>query len=146
MENDLQYRTKQFSLAIVSFYSTLPKGEVYYTLGKQLLRCGTSVGANTRAAYRGRSKKEFSAKLGIVIEEADECIFWLDLLESQENIKKEQVIKLKQEANELVSIFVSIVKKAPKTEWTFKKEIGLPNVPAIINNYRKHFNGYNFRQ
>jgi four helix bundle protein len=98
-------------LEIVSFYSGLPKGEVYYTLGKQLLRCGTSVGANTRAAFRGRSKKEFAAKLGIVIEEADESIFWLDLLESQESINKEKVIKLKHEANELVSIFVSVVKK-----------------------------------
>jgi len=112
LEKDLQYRTKQFSLGIVSFYAGLPKGEIFYTLGKQLLRCGTSVGANTRAAYRGRSTKEFIAKMGIVIEEADESIFWLELLESQDNINKEQVLTLKQEANELVSIFVSIVKKS----------------------------------
>ncbi len=112
MEKDLQHRTKLFSLEVVNFYSSLPKGEVFYTLGKQLLRCGTSVGANTSSAFRGRSKKEFSAKLGIVIEEADECIFWLELLESQKETDKEKINILKHEANELISIFVSIVKKA----------------------------------
>ncbi|MCB9188885.1 MAG: four helix bundle protein [Flavobacteriales bacterium] len=112
MDRDLQNRTKQFSIEIVEFYSDLPNGEVYYTLGKQLLRSGTSVGANTRSAFRGRSNKEFVAKLGVVIEEADESIFWLELLEKQKDINIDKLKVLKEEANELVSIFVSIVKKS----------------------------------
>ncbi|CAG5086411.1 four helix bundle protein [Parvicella tangerina] len=112
MEGDLQNRTKEFSLDTVAFYSSLPNGEVYYTLGKQLLRSGTSVGANTRSAFRGRSNKEFIAKLGVVIEEADESIFWLELLEKQQDINNDKLKALKEEANELVSIFVSIVKKS----------------------------------
>ena len=90
---------------------SLDKDFITQTLGKQLLRSGTSVGANTRSAFRGRSNKEFVAKLGIVIEEADECIFWLELLNEGTTLNKELTDKLIKEADQLVAIFVSIVKK-----------------------------------
>lgn len=110
-DSNLQNRTKNFSLEIIEFYNSLPTGTVYQTLGKQLLRSGTSVGANTNSAYRGRSKKEFKAKLGIVIEEGDECIFWLDLLEKQKGVDLKKLERLRLESDELISIFVSINKK-----------------------------------
>ena len=77
---DLKQRTKQFALQIIRLYRTLPVTDEERILGKQLLRSRTSVGANYRAACRARSKAEFIAKLGIVLEESDETVFWLELL------------------------------------------------------------------
>lgn len=108
-ENDLKDRAKQFASDIVRFYSTLPKTTEAQVIGKQLLRSGTSVGANTRSAFRGRSTKEFVAKLGIVVEEADESCFWLELIIELELVKgKERVKNLLKEADELTAIFNSI--------------------------------------
>lgn len=76
-------------------------------IGSQLLRCGTSVGANYRAVCRARSRAEFASKLGIVIEEADEAVFWLELLSDTGIFSKEQLHELVAEANELVAIFVA---------------------------------------
>ena len=70
-----------------------------------------SVGANTRAAYRGRSKKEFIAKIGIVIEEADECIYWFDMLKDEMEGSRNELEALSKEASEIVSIFISIRKR-----------------------------------
>lgn len=111
MEKNLQSRTKKFAIAIVKLFKMLPKSPEAQIIGKQLLRSGTSVGANTRAAFRGRSDKEFKAKLGIVVEEADESIFWLEVLGEAEIFQNEQVNNLTAEANQLTSIFVSILKK-----------------------------------
>ncbi len=112
MSIDLKQRTKEYALAIIRLCATLPKNEVGRVIGRQLLRSGTSVGANTRAAFRGRSKKEFIAKLGIVIEEADESLYWLELLTEGEIISKDQrVSALMQETEELLAIFVSIKAK-----------------------------------
>lgn len=108
-DSELKDRTKKFAIDIVRFYTSMPKTTESQVIGKQLLRSGTSVGANTRAAFRGRSNKEFVAKLGIVIEEADESCFWLEVLEELELIKDNKRIKsLLQEANELTIIFNSI--------------------------------------
>lgn len=90
---------------------SLPSNNVSYRIGDQLLKSGTSVGANTRASFRARSRKEYVAKLGIVIEEADESIFWLEILESSDIGNLEETKKLKQEAEELTKIFVSIYQK-----------------------------------
>lgn len=109
-KEDLKLRTKKFSLDIIYLYKSLPKTAEFQTIGRQLLKSGTSVGANTRSAYRGRSKKEFIAKLGVVIEEADESGFWLELLEELSINNKETLLKLRNEANELTAIFTSIVK------------------------------------
>lgn len=108
---DLKERTKQFALNIVKYVQSLPSNNVSYRIGDQLLKSGTSVGANTRASFRARSRKEYVAKLAIVIEEADESIFWLEILESSDIGNLEETKKLKQEAEELTKIFVSIYQK-----------------------------------
>ena len=78
--DELKKRTKQFGLRVIQLVESLPKTKTATTIGNQLLRCGTSVGANYRAACRGRSRAEFIAKLGIVEEEADESAYWLEML------------------------------------------------------------------
>ena len=109
---DLKDRTKQFATDIVKLYTSLPKTTESQVLGKQLLRSGTSVGANTRSAFRGRSTKEFAAKLGIVVEEADESCFWLELMDELSLVKDNKRVKdLLNEANELTAIFNSIKSK-----------------------------------
>jgi four helix bundle protein len=104
---DLKLRTKVFALRIVTLFRKLPRNEEARVIGKQLLRSGTSIGANYRAACRARSKAEFIAKMGIVLEEADETVFWLELLSACEVFSKSRIEALLQEANELTSIFVS---------------------------------------
>jgi four helix bundle protein len=76
----LKRRTKLFAIRIVKLFKALPRTEEGRVVGKQLLRSGTSVAANYRAACRSRSKAEFIAKIGVVVEEADETVFWLELL------------------------------------------------------------------
>jgi four helix bundle protein len=104
---DLKVRTKQFALRILRLYRALPAKEEARILGRQLLRSGTSVGANYRAACRARSKAEFIAKLGIVLEEADETVFWLELLLEGGIVNAEKLDDLLNEAQELTSIFVA---------------------------------------
>jgi four helix bundle protein len=109
MENgrDLKARTKKFALRILRLYRALPAKEEARILGRQVLRSGTSVGANYRAACRARSRAEFIAKLGIVLEEADETVFWLELLLEGGIVNHEKLGALLQEAQELTSIFVT---------------------------------------
>lgn len=108
MSEELKNRSKQFSLDIMDLIELLPKSYSGRTVADQLVRSATSVGANYRAACRARSDKEFIAKMHIVIEEIDECSYWLELIEAKEWL---DVSKLLKEANELVSIFVTINKK-----------------------------------
>ena len=109
---DLKARTKEFALNIIAFIQNMPKDKTSSTIGNQLLRAGTSVGANTRASFRARSRKEYIAKVGIVIEEADECMFWLEIIkESRIMDDQETISTLLQEAEELTAIFVSIRQK-----------------------------------
>ncbi|MCI0354700.1 MAG: four helix bundle protein [Acidobacteria bacterium] len=103
----LRGRTKAFGLRIVRLFRALPRSPDAQVIGKQLLRCGTSVGANYRAACRGRSRQEFVAKLGIVVEEADEAIYWLEMLAEAEIIKAERLKDLLAEAHELTAIFTA---------------------------------------
>lgn len=104
---DLRVRTKQFALRILRLYRALPAREEARILGRQVLRSGTSIGANYRAACRARSRAEFIAKLGIVLEEADETVFWLELLLEGGIVKSEKLDDLLKEAQELTSIFVT---------------------------------------
>src|SRR3989475_6564346 len=76
----LKERTKKFAIGIIKLFRMLPKTEEARVIGRQVLRCGTSVAANYRAVCRARSKAEFVAKMGIVVEEADETVFWLEML------------------------------------------------------------------
>lgn len=108
MSRELQDRTKRFSLAIIEFVDKME-----FTLSKrvvlnQLLRSATSVGANYRAASRSRSDKEFISKMNIVLEEADECCFWLEIIQEKQWSNVENLLK---EANELTAISVTILKK-----------------------------------
>jgi four helix bundle protein len=104
---DLKVRTKEFALQIIRLFRTLPRSEEARIIGKQILRSGTSVGANYRAACRSRSKAEFISKISIVLEEADETVFWLELLSQSEISSPTKIEGLLAEANELTSIFVS---------------------------------------
>ncbi|PXF60116.1 MAG: four helix bundle protein [Deltaproteobacteria bacterium] len=111
-EQELKERTKKFALRVMKLVDVLPKTISGRAIANQLVRSGTSVGANYRAACRGRSKAEFIAKLGIVIEEADECEYWLELIIDGELLPKNKVESLHQEAHELAAIFVASVRTA----------------------------------
>ena len=103
----LRDRTKSFALRIIRLFPSLPYKPDAQVLGKQLLRCGTSVAANYRAVCRARSKAEFVAKIGIVVEEADETILWLELLTESGIISEEKTRELLTEARELTAIFTA---------------------------------------
>ncbi len=111
---DLKARTKSFALRIIKVVDALPNTRSANVIGNQLLRSGTSVGANYRAACRARSTAEFVAKLGIVEEEADESGYWLELLVDSGLMPKKQLSGLRQEADELVAIMVASIKTARK--------------------------------
>jgi len=104
---DLKVRTKEFALQVIKLFRTLPRSEEGRVIEKQILRSGTSIGANYRAACRSRSKAEFISKISIVLEEADETVFWLELLLQSEMSSKIRIEGMLAEANELTSIFVS---------------------------------------
>lgn len=107
MKEELIKRTKKFALAIMDFVDGLPNNSKGKVLGNQLLRSATSVGANYRAANRGRSKAEFIAKIGIVEEEADESCYWLELMIEGKLVKKEDAESLLEEATQLTKIFAA---------------------------------------
>src|SRR6478736_1113127 len=101
---DLRDRTKAFALRVIKMYSALPKTEEARVLGKQVLRSGTSVGANYREAHRSRSKAEFISKIGDSLKEADETLYWLELLPEENILPARRLTPLVAEANELVAI------------------------------------------
>ena len=104
-EKELQQRTKNFALRVIKLVSALPNSSAGRTIGNQIIRSGTSVAANYRAACRGRSKAEFIAKLGIVEEEADESCLWLELIIESGLMEEKMITSLLKEANELTAIF-----------------------------------------
>ncbi len=107
-QETLRDRTKRFALRIIRLFQHLPRTIEAQVLGKQLLRSGTSIGANYRAAGgRARSQAEFVSKIGIVVEEADETVFWLECLIESGIIKEDLLKELLIEANELVAIFAA---------------------------------------
>jgi four helix bundle protein len=109
---ELKRRTKEFALRIIKLIDSLPPTLVARTIGQQLVRSGTSVAANYRAACRARSNADFIAKLGIVEEECDESIFWIEMLVDAEIVKLGRVEKLIDEGNQLTAIFVSSINTA----------------------------------
>ena len=111
-EVELKQRTKQFALRVMKLVGALPENSVGRPIGNQLIRSGTAIGANYRAACRGRSKAEFVAKLGIVVEEADESAYGLELIIEGELLTKPLVEPLLKEANELTAIMVASRKSA----------------------------------
>jgi len=111
----LQSRTKQFAIRIVKLFRSLPRTEEARVIGKQVLRSGTSVAANYRAVCRARSKAEFIAKVGVVVEEADETVFWLELLSETGIVEPRKLGELLLEANELLAIFAASQRTAKLT-------------------------------
>ena len=109
---ELQKRTRTFSLDTIQLFKRLPKSLEAQVLGKQLLRSATSVTASYHAACRGRSTSEFIAKLSIVVEEADESSMWLEMLEESGIYRGEDIKLLKKEARELLYIFSASRKSA----------------------------------
>src|SRR5260370_112629 len=104
--NDLLDRTKKFALSAIKFFESLPKDETSRVLGRQLLRSGTSVGANYRAAHRAKSKADFISKMGTVLEEADESGYWIELLADAGKSDSNTSVELHRETDELVAIAV----------------------------------------
>jgi len=110
-EPDLKTRTKAFALRILKLVDALPTTTAGRALASQIVRSGTSVAANYRAACRAKSTADFIAKMGIV-EEADETLFWLELLEESQPVGAAKLTAAKQEANELIAITVASIKTA----------------------------------
>lgn len=110
----LQTRTKQFALRVIRLVEQLPAKENSRILGRQLLRAGTSIGANYRAACRSRTSKEFMAKLRIVVEEADETVYWIELLVESRIVPARRLEGLLGEAHELLAIFAASLNTAAR--------------------------------
>jgi four helix bundle protein len=106
-KRELLERTKQFALQVLKLVDRLLHTMAGRAVGNQLVRSGTSVGANYRAACRGRSRAEFAAKLGIVAEEADESVYWLELVRDGGLLTEAKIDDLLREANELTAIFTA---------------------------------------
>jgi four helix bundle protein len=111
-EPDLKKRTKAFALRILKLVDAMPKTTAGRALTSQIVRSGTSVAANYRAACRAKSSADFIAKMGIVEEEADETLFWLELFEESRLVPAAKLTAIKQEANELIAITVTSIKTA----------------------------------
>jgi len=111
-EKDLRQRTKAFGLQILRVFCELPKTTEPQVLGKQLLRSGTSVGANYREAYRARSRAEFIAKCGDSLRELEETAYWLELLVDGNIVTADRLSTVRRECDELIAIFVTILKRS----------------------------------
>lgn len=105
--DDLKHRTKQFSLRAIRLCECLPSKPAARVIGNQLLRSATSVGANYRAACLARSNADFVSKMGITLEEADESVYWLELLIESGLVKETKLSELRKEAEELAAIFAA---------------------------------------
>ncbi len=112
--DEMRQRTKQFALRVMNLAEALPNTVRGRCIANQLVRAGTSVGANYRAVCRARSRKEFVAELGVVVEEADESAFWMELIAEGGVMPAKRIEKLLQEANEIVAITAKARKTAAK--------------------------------
>jgi four helix bundle protein len=109
---ELKERTLQLGIRVVQVVECLPKSDIARVLGQQLLRASTSVGANYRAAARARSRADIIAKMGIVEEECDEALFWMELLVALKLVKRPRLSNLLNERDELLAIVVSSINTA----------------------------------
>jgi four helix bundle protein len=109
---DFKKRTKQFGLRVMRLTETLPQSGPGRVIGQQLTRCATSVGANYRSACRGRSCAEFIAKMGVVEEECDESLYWMELLVESGKVRAALLKDLMKEADEILSLVVASIRTA----------------------------------
>ena len=124
-QEEMKARTKQFALRIIKLVQSLPPNLVTEVIGKQLLRSGTSVGANYRASCRAKSIPDFIHKLGIVEEETDESIYWMELLVDSQIVKENLLKSLMDEGNQILSIVISSI-RASKEKTNPQSEIPNP--------------------
>ncbi len=117
-QNELKARTKQFAIRIINFCDSLPHNRKGWTIGDQLTRCGTSVGANYRAACRAKTSPEFLHKIGVVEEEADESVFFLEMCEECDFGESTERKFLLKEANELTAIFTATSKSLENKKYS----------------------------
>ena len=115
-DNVIVEKSKKFAIRIIKLYKYLCDNKNEYVISKQLLRSGTSVGANVKEAIRGQSKADFIAKMNIALKEASETEYWLDLLYESEYITKEQFESIILDCRELLKLLVSIIKSSKKGE------------------------------
>lgn len=125
-ERDLKKRTKEFALRILKLVDAPPKTTAGRALASQIVRSGTSVAANYRAACRAKSSADFIAKMGIVEEETDETLFWIELLEESQLFSAAKLTAIKQEADELIAITVTSIKTARRNR-SSHSEFRIPN-------------------
>jgi four helix bundle protein len=113
--NDFRQRTKQFALRVIRMYPKLPRRMEAQVLGRQVLRSGTSVGANYREALRARTPAEFVSKLRLALQEIDETAYWLELLAESGIVAESRLAPLRKEADELTAMLVTSVNKAKRS-------------------------------
>jgi len=111
---EMKQRTKRFALRVIRVVVALPRSNVTDVIGRQLLRAGTSVGANYRAACRSRSDGDFLARMGIVEEEADEALYWMEMLVETSLLKADRLADLRREGEEILAIVVASLKTVKK--------------------------------
>ncbi len=109
--SDLKLRTKDFAIRIIRLFAALPKTTEAQIVGKQVLRCGTSVGAQYREAQHAKSDADFISKIEGSLQELEETSYWLELLEEMQLFSDEKLKPIQQETKELTAIFVTIAKK-----------------------------------
>lgn len=111
MSDELKGRTKDFAIRIIKLFSALPKTTDAQVLGKQVLRCGTSVGAQYRESQHAKSDADFISKIEGSLQELEETSYWLELLDEMELFNSDKLQSIRQETKELTAIFVTIAKK-----------------------------------
>lgn len=114
--SDFKKRTKAFALRVVRLVGTVQQSPTGHVIGGQLLRCGTSVGANDRSACRARSRADFVAKMKIVEEECDEALYWMELLVETGSVKAKLLGELMKEADEILAMVVASIKTSRSAE------------------------------
>jgi four helix bundle protein len=114
-QNDFKLRTRRFAMRAIKLVEALPNGRSADVIARQLLRSATSVGANYRAACRSRSTAEFLSKMGIVEEESDECVYWLELIAESQLLPASRLWEILDEASQIVAMTVASIKTARKS-------------------------------
>ena len=115
-KNELEKRTKKFALEVINFVAELPRNKITNVLGYQLLKCGTSIGANYREANRAQSRKDFIHKIAVVEKESSETQYWLELCDALQIGDLKTRSWLLSESGELLAIFTSIGKTAKRRQ------------------------------
>jgi four helix bundle protein len=115
-QQEMKVRTKEYAKRIIKLCRSLPEGLEGRRISDQLFRAGTSVGANYRAACRARSKADFISKLGLVLEEADECLYWMEIVAETKQIQPSLLESLIKEGNEIVAILVASINTSKRVK------------------------------